>query len=142
MINIFLIIMGIERAIDVHISLYPEQINNVKIYAEHKRFKSISQAYQFIIDRFFEDDDNKKDVILFFFVPLLFVFLTTIVNLSTGRVYDILIRDGVFFDELMVLSRVFMLMSFGSIGILCACVYWLYVKRRDQKVFKGGLNGD
>jgi len=136
--------MEVERTTNKNISLYPSHINQVKRFQVFKNFKGESEAYQFIIDSFFDNDDKtvRYNFILFLFVPLLFVVLTTVINLSTGKVYDILVRDGIFFDELFILSRVFMIISFSSIGVLIACVYWLHLKLKDRKSFMEGMNGN
>ena len=125
----------VERTLCKNISLYPSHIENVKRYAKAKGYRGESEAYQDIIDDFFNKDDKqtKTDFILFIGVPFLFCMLTTIVNLSTEKVFNILIHQGIFADELYLLSRVFMVLSFGSIGILIACVYWYRKKYSEQK---------
>jgi len=130
--------MEVERTTCKNISLYPRHIESVKRFQVFKKFKGESEAYQFIIDDFFSRDDKtvKQDFIMYLFIPLLFVILTTVVNLSTGRVYDTLLREGVFFDELFILSRVFMVISFSSIGVLIACIYWLRHKLISRSSFK------
>ena len=136
--------MEVEITNYKNIIIYPNHLEKVKRFSLFKGYKGESEAYQYIIDDFFNSDDKqvKYDFILFFLTPLLFVVLTTVVNLSTSRVYDTLLREGFFFDELFVLSRVFMIISFGSIGILIACVYWLRRKLIDRNNFKKGVNMD
>lgn len=131
--------MEAERATSKIISLYPRHINAVKRFQDFKKFKGESEAYQYIIDDFFEDKSARNDFILYFFVPLVFVILTTIVNLSTGHVYNILLKQGLFFDDLFILSQVFLIISFGSIGVLIASVYYLRCKLKGEKFFKKEL---
>jgi len=116
-----------ERAVSKTISLYPSQINAVERFAEFKKFKDFAKGYQFIIEDFFTKDDKKvkHDFMLFFIVPVIFCVLTTVVNIYTDRVFTNLIEQGFYYYELHILSRVFTVLSFGSIGILIACIYWL-----------------
>lgn len=119
-----------RKAVGKNISLYPKQIDAVERFSSFKNFKYEAEAYQYIIEDFFKHDDKlaKYDFILYLVVPIIFCVLTTITNLSTDKVFNILLEQGLFFDELYLLSRVFMILSFGSIGILIACVYWYRVK--------------
>jgi hypothetical protein len=116
-----------EQAVGKNISLYPRQINAVKNFSESNSFKYDSEGYQYIIDDFFNRDNKsvKYDFIVFLVVPIIFCVLTTIVNISTDKVFNILLEQGLYFYDLYILSRVFMVLSFGSIGVLIACVYWL-----------------
>ena len=133
-----------ERTEDIHITLYPEQINNVKLYAKYHNIRSISQAYQQIIDDFFNHDDKslRNDFILYLLTPLIFCILTTIVNISTFRVYTALLKQGLFYDELFMLSQAFMVISFLSIGVLIACVYLFRKKYIEHKKIVEVLDGN
>ena len=119
--------MSDNKAIPITISLYQDQINEVKNYSRYKQYKYDAEAYQHIINNFFEKDEKqvKNDFVLFFIVPLIFCVLTTIVNISTGKVFELLLEQGYYFNELFWLSSIFRILSFGSIGIFIACIYWL-----------------
>ena len=123
-----------EKAQCVPISLYPNQINAVKRYAQYKDSYD-SEAIQHIIDDFFNKDDNttKHNVILYLAVPILFCILTTIINIATDKVFNILLEAGFYFHELYILSRVFMVLSFGSIGVFLACFFLFYKKIKENR---------
>jgi hypothetical protein len=124
-----------DKAVGITISLYNSHIEMVKRFSKAKGFKYDAEAYQYIIDDFFSRDDKqaRTDFILFIVIPFMFCLLTTIVNLSTSKVFDMLLSQGIYSQDFFILSRVFMIVSFGSIGVLISCVYWYRKKYSEQK---------
>lgn len=123
-----------DRAIAVNISLYPKQIENVRIFTEATKCRSLSEAYQYIIDDFFNKDKEqlKKQLMIYLFWPIIFCTFASFASIFTGNVNGILIKQGLYFDELYTLSQIFMVIGFGSVGILIASIYLLRNKMKEN----------
>jgi hypothetical protein len=123
-----------DKAIGVNISLYPKQIENVRIFSGGNKFHSLSEAYQYIIDDFFNKDKEqlKKQLMVYLFWPIVFCAFASFASIFTGKVNGILIKQGLYFDELYTLSQIFMVIGFGSVGILAASIYLLRNKMKEN----------
>jgi len=116
-----------SKAIPQTISLYNTHISAVKSFAKYNNIRDTSKAYQYIIEDFFTKDDKKikRDFILYLVVPIIFCIFTTFVNISTSNVYTNLLKNGIYYHELKILSDIFLILSVLSVSILAACIYWL-----------------
>ncbi|MBE3095358.1 MAG: hypothetical protein IMZ52_10040 [Actinobacteria bacterium] len=116
-----------ERAIGVSISLYPKQIENVRVFSEATKANSLAEAYQYIIDDFFNRDRKqlKKEFMVYLFYPIIFCAFASLSAVFTSNVNKILLEKGIYFNELYILSQVFLIIGFGSISVLIASIYLL-----------------
>jgi hypothetical protein len=116
-----------DRAIGVNISLYPKQIENVRIFSESTKCDSLSEAYQYVIDDFFNRDRKqlKKEFMIYLFYPIIFCAFASLSAVFTSNVNRILLEKGLYFNELYILSQAFLVIGFGSISILIASIYLL-----------------
>jgi len=132
-----------ERAIPYTVSLYPKHIDIVKQFSRAKKFKYEAEGFQYIIEDFFNKDDKqvKQEFIIYLLAPLVFVILTTFVNIYTDKIYFNLLEHGIYYQDLHILSKVFMVLSFVSIGVFIACIYWLRKVRLVRHSEKGDIDG-
>lgn len=116
------------------ITLYPAEIEAINLLKNHKKF-NFSETIRFIINEYFQRDNKKitKDFVFYLGYPLAFMVISLFASISTERLVNLLLEKSLYFNELYILSRVFLVMSFGSISIFVVSLYLLRRKFTEAK---------
>jgi hypothetical protein len=124
-----------NRAYGVTISLYNNQINQIRHHVKHsKKFKTEAAFFQSMVDEYFKKDKKKVigTFLMYLGYPMVIMSLMLYVATSTDTINIKLMEKGFFFSDLTYLANTFFLIGFAFIGITLASFYVLWSKIRER----------
>ena len=124
-----------DKTVNVSVSLYNSQVDKIKKYVKHsKRFNSHAALFQHMVNNFFETDKSSilKEFMVYTGYPVIIITIMLYVFITTESINMLLLDHGVYLNELLVQSRIFLVIGFAWIGLACALTYYFFSKHRSQ----------
>ena len=123
------------KACSVNISLYENQINKMeKLIKKSLRFRTPSALLQHMVDEYFKKVHGSKIRLFLSYCgyPLIIMATLLYIAMSTVRLNTILVRQGVYFEELYVQQQIYYILGFLWLSIFAASIWTYIVKKKQQ----------